>query len=99
MYGQAEEDVAFGSEGAAEPARQAGAWRSLDGERKRDIEEGFSYGCEVLKATVVILLSVALGVGAVMAIRSKSKSVAVRAAIAGGAVVLFASVLKREKEE
>jgi hypothetical protein len=52
----------------------------------------------VLKATVVILLSIGLGVGAVMAVRSKSKSVAVRAAIAGGAVVLFAIVLKREKE-
>lgn len=52
----------------------------------------------MIKATVVILLSVALGFGAVMAIRNKSKSVAVRTAIAGGAVVLFAIVLKREKE-
>lgn len=52
----------------------------------------------MLKATVVIILSIALGIGAVMAIRSKSKSVPVRAAIAGGAVVLFAIVLKREKE-
>jgi hypothetical protein len=55
-------------------------------------------GREVLKATVVIILSIALGSGAVMAIPSKSKSVAVRAAIAGTAVVLFAIVLKREKE-
>jgi hypothetical protein len=56
------------------------------------------YGRAVIKATIVILLSTALGFGAVMAIRSKSKSVAVRAAIAGGAVVLFAIVLKREKD-
>jgi hypothetical protein len=53
----------------------------------------------VLKATVVIVLSVALGFGAVMAIRSKSKSVAVRAAIIGTGIVLFAIVLKREKDK
>ena len=56
-----------------------------------------SYALGVLKATVVIILSVILGVGATMAIRSKSKSLAVRGAIAGLAIVTLAIVLKPEK--
>ena len=56
-----------------------------------------SYRRDVLKATVVIILSIVLGVGVVSAIRSKSKSAAVRGLIAGSAVLLFVIVLKPEK--
>jgi hypothetical protein len=52
----------------------------------------------VLKATVVIILSTILAVSAVMAIRAKSKSLAVRASIAGLAFVVLAIVLKPQKE-
>ena len=55
------------------------------------------YARGVLKATVVIILSIILGVGATMAIRNKSKSLAVRGAIAGLAIVVLAIVLKPEK--
>ena len=57
----------------------------------------FRYACEVLKATVVIFLSVVLAFGALMAIRSESKSLAVRASIAALAFVVLAIVLKPEK--
>jgi hypothetical protein len=56
-----------------------------------------SYARGVLKATVVILLSAALGVAAVMAIRSETKSLVVRAGVAGLAFILLAIVLKPEK--
>ena len=57
----------------------------------------FGYGRRVLKATIVIILSIILGVGATMAIRNKSKSLAVRGAIAGLAIVTLVIVLKPEK--
>jgi hypothetical protein len=59
--------------------------------------EAFSYPRGVLKATVVILLSTILAFSALMAIRSKSKSIVVRASIAGLAFVVLAIVLKPEK--
>jgi hypothetical protein len=51
----------------------------------------------VLKATVVIVLSVILSVGAVMAIRSKSRSRLVQASVAGLAFVVLVIVLRPEK--
>jgi hypothetical protein len=57
----------------------------------------FGYAREVLKAALVIFLSIVLGVGALMAIRAESKSRVVRASIAGLAFVLLAIVLKPEK--
>jgi hypothetical protein len=51
----------------------------------------------VLKATIVILLSIVLAVSAVMAIRAKSKSIVVRASITALAFVVLAIVLKPEK--
>jgi hypothetical protein len=56
-----------------------------------------SYARDVLKATVVILLSAILGFGALMAIRAESKSRLVRASIAGLAFVVLAIVLRPEK--
>ena len=55
------------------------------------------YARAVLKATVVIILPIILGVTATIAIRNKSKSLAVRGAIAGLAIVTLAIVLKPEK--
>jgi len=51
----------------------------------------------VLKATVVIFLSIVLGVSAIMAIRSQSRSLAVKGSIAGLAIVVLAIVLRPEK--
>jgi hypothetical protein len=51
----------------------------------------------VLKATVVIFLSIVLGVTAVMAILHHSKSLAVRGTIAGLAFLVLFIVLKWEK--
>jgi putative effector of murein hydrolase LrgA (UPF0299 family) len=51
----------------------------------------------VLKATVVIFLSIVLGVTAVMAILHHSKSLAVRGSIAGLAFLVLFIVLKWEK--
>ena len=51
----------------------------------------------MLKATVVIFLSIILGVSSVMAIRSQSRSAIVKASIAGLAFILLMIVLKPEK--
>jgi len=51
----------------------------------------------MLKATIVIILSIVLGVTAVMAIRNHSKTLAVRATIGGLAVIVLAIVLRPEK--
>jgi hypothetical protein len=56
------------------------------------------YDRGVFKATVVILLSVVLGISAVMALRSGTKSLVVRGIIAGLAVILLAIVLRPEKD-
>jgi hypothetical protein len=52
----------------------------------------------VLKATVVIFLSLVLGIAAILAIRSESRSRVVQASIAGLAFLLLAIVLRPEKE-
>ena len=57
------------------------------------------YARDVVKATIVFLLSIVLAISAVMAIRAESKSRAVRGSIAGLAIVLLAIVLRPEKNQ